>query len=199
MARPLIGEYCPCCLVVAIPLDRPAPVQKVFVGVVAPESQEISSFSHFLDTDIPGPLGYQSDVNVSWKKRKTESAESYIVLLYSFIVIKSSKWFSKDQILKAFLMMSFMLFYIFQSSRSLVHSLSLRSHYYKFIITRLYDIHVLLNTWNLSPLRVITMEKADRNIPSPSLSSNVLLTVVQVEPSPLQTPHLSSTALDSTT
>lgn len=64
MPRPLIGEYRPRCLVVPIPLDRPAPIQKVFVGVVAPESQEISSFSHFLDTDIPGPLWYQSNVNI---------------------------------------------------------------------------------------------------------------------------------------
>lgn len=38
-----------------------------------------------------------------------------------------------------------------------------------------------------------------RDIPSPSLSANVFLTVVQVEPSPLQTPQRSSTALDSIT
>lgn len=100
---PLIGEYCPRCLVVTIPLDRPAPVQKVFVGVVTPESQEISSFSHFLDADIPGPLGNQSNVNVSWKKRKTESAESYVILICitSFIFIKSSKWFSHYKFMPA--------------------------------------------------------------------------------------------------
>lgn len=39
----------------------------------------------------------------------------------------------------------------------------------------------------------------NRDTPSPSLSANVFLTVVQVEPSPLQTPQRSSTALDSIT
>lgn len=41
--------------------------------------------------------------------------------------------------------------------------------------------------------------KRTTNIPSPSLSANVFLTVVQVEPSPLQTPQRSSVALDSIT
>lgn len=70
MSRSLVGEDGPCCLVVAVPLDGPAPVQKVLVGVVAAQSQEVSSFSHFLDADVPGPLRYQPNVNVPWEKGK---------------------------------------------------------------------------------------------------------------------------------
>lgn len=32
--RPLVGEHCPCCLVLSIPLNRPAAIQKILVGVV---------------------------------------------------------------------------------------------------------------------------------------------------------------------
>lgn len=45
----------------------------------------------------------------------------------------------------------------------------------------------------------ILNQTSARDIPSPSLSANVFLTVVQVEPSPLQMPQRSSTALDSIT
>lgn len=65
MSRPVIGEYCPGCLVLAIPLDRPAAVQEVLVGVVTSERQEIPSFSHLLDADVPGALWDQSNVDVA--------------------------------------------------------------------------------------------------------------------------------------
>lgn len=65
MSRPLIGEYCPSCLVLAIPLDRPSAVQEVFVGVVATERQEIPSFSHLLNADVPGSLWDQSNVDIA--------------------------------------------------------------------------------------------------------------------------------------
>lgn len=65
VSRPLIGEYCPSCLVLSIPLDRPSPVQEVFVGVVATECQEIPSFSHLLNADVPGSLWDQPNVDVA--------------------------------------------------------------------------------------------------------------------------------------
>lgn len=128
---PLIGEHRPGCLVLSVPLDRPAAVQEILAGVVTSQRQEIPGFGHLLNTDVPGSLWDQSDVYVAWG-----------TLGFLEMKLKAS-WYT--------------------------------------------DKHFTFTSMFM------------RNIPSPSLSSNVFLTVVQVEPFPWQTPQRSSTAPDSIT
>lgn len=65
MSRPLVCENCPSCLVLAVPLDRPAAVQEVLVRVVASKRKEIPSLGHLLDADVAGSLWDQTDVDIT--------------------------------------------------------------------------------------------------------------------------------------
>lgn len=62
---PLVREHRPSCLVLAIPLDRPAAVQEVLVGVVASKRKEIPSLGHLLNADVAGSLWDQTDVYIT--------------------------------------------------------------------------------------------------------------------------------------
>lgn len=46
---PLVGEHSSCCLILSVPLNRPASIQKILAGVITSQHQEIASFCHFLN------------------------------------------------------------------------------------------------------------------------------------------------------
>lgn len=65
MSRPLVREHRAGGFVLAVPLDGPAAVQEVLVGVVAPERQEVAGLGHLLDADVAGSFGNQANVDVA--------------------------------------------------------------------------------------------------------------------------------------
>lgn len=65
VSRPLVREHRAGGFVLAVPLDGPAAVQEVLVGVVASQRQEIAGLGHLLDADVAGSFGNQANVDVA--------------------------------------------------------------------------------------------------------------------------------------
>lgn len=63
---PCIGEGGACHPVIPVPLDGPAAVQEIFLGVLAPKRQEIAGFCDFFDADLSGSSGDNPNINVTW-------------------------------------------------------------------------------------------------------------------------------------
>lgn len=65
ISHPLVGEGGPSHLVVPIPLDGPAAIQEVFLGVFTSQSQEVLRFSHLLDLDLTCSSRDQANINIT--------------------------------------------------------------------------------------------------------------------------------------
>lgn len=67
MACPVIGEHSPCDLVISVPLDGPAAIQKVLPRVIAAQRQEVPSLGHLFNADVPRSHWNQTNIHVAWE------------------------------------------------------------------------------------------------------------------------------------
>lgn len=65
ISHSLVGEGGPSHLVVTIPLDGPATIQEVFLGVFTSQSQEVLCFGHLLDLDLTCSSRDQANINIT--------------------------------------------------------------------------------------------------------------------------------------